>query len=207
MRINLLPPEIKQRQRIRRQTGAVVALGVVVLALVAGFFVLQQIQLNGLRNDLAAQEQVNAGLRAQIAELQQFDDLQQELIATRTLLQQLLADEVRWSAILRDVSLVIPGNVWLTSMSGTLQAPAPGTTTTAETTGQGLIGQVSVTGFGLDHRSVALWLTRLEDVEVFANPWTSNSQKTLIGATEVVQFSSTVDLTETARRGSGGEAG
>lgn len=207
MKINLLPPEIKERQRVRRQTAAVVVLGVVVVALVGGFFVLQQIKLNGLKNDIAEQEQINAGLEARIAELQQFNDLQQELIATRMLLQQLLADEVRWSAILRDVSLVIPGNVWLTSLNGSVQAPAAGTTTTAETTGQGLIGQVSVTGFGLDHRSVALWLTRLEDVEAFANPWASNSQKTLIGAADVVQFSSTVDLTENARRGSGGEAG
>jgi Tfp pilus assembly protein PilN len=200
MRINLLPPEIKQRQRVRRQTGAVVALGVVVLGLVAGFFVLQQIRLNGLRNDLADQEQVNAALRAQIAELQQFDDLQQELLATRQLLTQLTEDEVHWSGILRDVSLVIPGNVWLTTMEGSLEGEEV-------VTGSGLVGQISVNGYGLSHRAVALWLSRLEDVEAFANPWVSNSQKTTIGATEVVQFSSTVDLSELARAQSGGEAG
>jgi hypothetical protein len=43
---------------------------------------------------------------------------------------------------------------------------------------------------------VALWLTRLEDVEGFANPWVSTSQKTEIGLQEVVQFTSTTDLSE-----------
>jgi Tfp pilus assembly protein PilN len=204
MRINLLPSDIRERQRVRRQTGAAVALGVVLLALVGGFWFLQQVKLNGLQDDLEAQEQVNAGLRARIEELRQFDELQQELIATRELLDQLLADEVRWSAVLRDVSLVIPGNVWLANLSGNLETADPAATGTGSPTG--IIGQVSVNGFGLNHRAVALWLTRLEDVEAFANPWASNSQNTLIGATEVVQFSSTVDLSEVAR-GRGGEQG
>jgi Tfp pilus assembly protein PilN len=209
MRINLLPPDVRRRQRLRRQTGAVAAIGVVALVLLGVFFFMQQLRLNGLRDDIEAQQQANRTLEAQIAELRQFDELQQELIATRQLLDQILADEVHWSGLLRDVSLVIPGTVWLTSLEGSLAVPDAATTTgTPGTVGQGLIGQIAINGNALGHRAVALWLSRLEDVEAFANPWASNSQQTEIGATEVAQFSSTVDLSEFAlARRPGGVSG
>jgi len=202
MRINLLPPEVRRRQRTRRQVALVVVVGVVILALLGVLFLFQQLKLNGLRRDLAAQEQVNEDLRRQIAELSEFDQLQRELAASEQLFSQLMADEVRWSAVLRDISLVIPGDVWLDSLDASLQTAAEGETGTVT---QGLIGQISMSGFGLSHRSVALWLTRLEDVQGFVNPWASNSQQTRIGESEAVQFSSTVDLAELIRFRQGGE--
>jgi Tfp pilus assembly protein PilN len=195
MRINLLPTEIKERQRIRRRGGLVAALGVVVLAGLGAFYFLQQVRLNDLKADLTAQEAENSRLQAEIAELQEFDQQQQELAASQDLLNTLLADEVRWSGVLRDISLVIPGQTWLTTVNGQItQVEGAAETTTGETTG--LIGQLSFNGFGLSHRAVALWLTRLEDVEGFANPWVSTSQKTVIGVQEVVQFTSTADLSQ-----------
>jgi hypothetical protein len=50
---------------------------------------------------------------------------------------------------------------------------------------------------------VALWLSRLEDVRGFINPWLATSTKSVIGTTPVVNFTSSVDLSEDAlaRRG------
>lgn len=194
MRVNLLPGEIRERQRIRRRGGAVAAVGVVVLAALGAFYFLQQLRLNDLERDLAAQEAENDRLRGEIAELQEFDQQQRELAASQDLLNTLLADEVRWSGVLRDISLVIPGQTWLTTLNGQItQAEGAVQPTDGPS---GLIGQISFNGFGLSHRAVALWLTRLEDVEGFANPWVSTSQKTEIGVQEVVQFTSTTDLSE-----------
>lgn len=220
MRINLLPPEIYERQRIRRRTAAVVAVGLIVLAALGAFYFLQVLRLNEVEDDIAAQEAENAQLRAQIAELQEIDALQQEIEATRTVLNSLLADRILWSGVLRDVSLVIPGQAWLSGLNG--QVGAPGTTGTTVTTpattpapGQAaqpgaLIGQISFDGFAFTHRDVALWLSRLEDVRGFVNPWLSNSSKTEIGTQEAVQFNSSVDLSEQAlarRRGGQGGGG
>jgi type IV pilus assembly protein PilN len=194
VRVNLLPGEIKERQRIRRRGGAVAAVGVVVLAALGAFYFLQQIRLNDLKTDLAAQQVENDRLRGEIAELQEFDQQQRELAASQDLLNTLLADEVRWSGVLRDISLVIPGQTWLSTLNGQItqtEAAAPPTGGPS-----GLIGQISFNGFGLSHRAVALWLTRLEDVEGFANPWVSTSQKTAVGVQEVVQFTSTTDLSD-----------
>ncbi|HEV2906543.1 MAG TPA: PilN domain-containing protein [Actinomycetota bacterium] len=195
MRVNLLPGEIRERQRVRRRGGAVAVVGVLVLAALGAFYFLQQMRVNDLERDLAEQQAENDRLRGEIAELQEFDQQQRELAASEDLLNTLLVDEVRWSGVLRDISLVIPGQTWLTTLNAQITQEAEATTQPAEGP-SGLIGQISFNGFGLSHRAVALWLTRLEDVEGFANPWVSTSQKTEIGLQEVVQFTSTTDLSE-----------
>jgi Tfp pilus assembly protein PilN len=195
MRVNLLPGEIRERERIRRRGGAVAVVGVLVLAALGAFYFLQQMRLNDLERDLAEQQAENDRLRGEIAELQEFDQQQRELAASEDLLNTLLADEVRWSGVLRDISLVIPGQTWLTTLNAQITQEAEATAQPAEGP-SGLIGQISFNGFGLSHRAVALWLTRLEDVEGFANPWVSTSQKTEIGLQEVVQFTSTTDLSD-----------
>jgi Tfp pilus assembly protein PilN len=200
VRINLLPPEIRERQRSRRRTFAVVAIGLVVLLLLGGFYVLQLLRLSDLRSDLEAQQARNNQLRAQIAELQEVADLQQQLADSRELLADILVDQVYWSGILRDVSLVIPGEAWLNGLTGTLTTAE---TAEAELQAAGLVGSITFTGFAFDHRDVALWLSRLEDVRGFINPWLSTSTRTEIGSTRVVNFTNSVDLSEDAlaRRG------
>jgi Tfp pilus assembly protein PilN len=226
VRINLLPPELYERQRTRRRTAAVIAVGVILLAAVGGFYFLQVLRENAVREDIAAQEAENARLQREINELQEIGLLQQEIDATRQLLNGLLADRVLWSGVLRDVSLVIPGQVWLNGLTGQVGAPATGTTgttttaaptttTTTSTPGQpaaggGLVGQISFNGFAFTHPDVALWLSRLEDVRGFVNPWLQSSTDTVIGTQTVETFTSSVDLSEQAlarRRGGGGGGG
>lgn len=199
MRINLLPPENKERQRVRRQTVAVVMMGVLLLVALGAFFLLQQTRLTSAENDLRDQQAVNAELQQDVNELQQFDQLAAEVEASRGLIAALLENQVLWSGVLRDISLVIPGQVWLDSLSGTVSAEAAaGGATTTDTATQGLIGAISFSGNGFDHRSVALWLARLEDVSGFVNPWLASSTKSEIGPFEVVDFQSSVDLSTDA---------
>ena len=209
MRINLLPPEILERHRARRRTLVVIAAGLVLLAFIGVFYIVERMRLGEVQDEVQAQEDQNALLQGEIAELQDIEALRQEAEATRVLLNQLLSDRVLWSGVLRDVSLVIPGRVWLNGMTGQLgtageaTTTAPATTTTTVTDeagapGGAVIGQISFTGFGFEHRDVALWLSRLEDVRGFLNPWLSSSTKSVIGTTEVVQFASSVDLSEQA---------
>ena len=209
MRINLLPSEIRERQRARRRTVAAGVVGLLIVAAVGGFFFLQQVRLSSVQDDLEQQQAVNAELQQDINELQRFADLEAELLATRGLLDELLQNQVLWSGVLRDISLVIPGTAWLTALQGTVTAEpvategvAPPETPEGEA---GLAGQITFTGNAFDHRTVALWLARLEDVSGFVNPWLSSSQKTEIGTTEVVEFNSSVDLSEDAITPPGGQ--
>jgi Tfp pilus assembly protein PilN len=204
MRINLLPPEVLERQRARRRTVAAFGVGLLVLVLIAGFYFLQVFRLSAVEDDVQAQRAENALLESQIAELQDIAALEDEIDRTRLVLSGLLEDRVLWSGVLRDVSLVIPGEVWLNGITAQVGiAEAGTTTTTTTTTGEpaitsGVVGQISFDGFAFDHRDVALWLSRLEDVRGFINPWLSSSTKTLIGAVDAVGFTSSVDLSEQA---------
>jgi Tfp pilus assembly protein PilN len=217
MRINLLPPEVLERQRMRRRTLATVVVGLIVLGAIAAFYFLKVAELGTVEEEIATQQARNAQLQQQIAELQDIAALQQEIERTRVLLNGLLADEVLWSQVLRDISLVIPSQAWLEGLTGQTAAAAGGetdvaVTTTTGTVGEGIIGQISFNGKAFSHQVVAEWLSRLEDVRGFINPWLSSSTKT--GGddpvlSDVVSFTSSVDLSEQAlaRRAAGPDEG
>ena len=209
MRINLLPPEVGERQKLRRRTLLTIGLGVVLLALVGGFYFLQVGRLSGVEEDIQAQEDVNADLQRQISELQDIAALELEITSTRDLLSALLQDRVLWSGILRDISLVIPSELWLEGLTGQVGAAAGAEGEAAPVTEAGLVGQISFTGQALSHREVALWLSRLEDVRGFINPWLSSSTKSgetgaeeegeaVVTGPSTVSFASSVDLSDQA---------
>jgi len=204
--VNLLPSEVKQKQRTRRVTGLIVSGAVAVFALLFLVFVLQSARLSKATEELAAQQSVNANLQSQIADLQQYADLKTQLTAKQTLVAETQQGEILWSGVLRDVSMVIPEQMWLTAMSGTNNsqtgaAPltAAGTTATSGATGTGasMAGTIQFQGTSLDEPTIAKWLSRLGKVDGWANPWITTAQKNVSG-TPVWNFSGTVDLTPAA---------
>ncbi|HEX6331929.1 MAG TPA: PilN domain-containing protein [Actinomycetota bacterium] len=188
--VNLLPPELRERQRVRRTTSLVVLGGIVVIALVGVFYFLQTQRLSAVEGDLAAQEDRNAQLQAQIADLEQFADLQAQLAERQQLLATLFVNEVSWSAALLDISRVIPDSSYLTSLTGQITPPtlaAPGTT---ETT---LIGNMSFQGVARETETISTWLTRLEQIQGWVNPWVSSAQEDA-AFSRIYTFSSGLDL-------------
>jgi Tfp pilus assembly protein PilN len=204
-RVNLLPPEIRQRQRTRRRTALAAFAGVVLVAVLVFIYFLQGVQLSRVQDDLAAQQARNAELQTRAAKLQRFETLRADLEQRRTLIQNALTNEVRWSGILRDVSVILPARMWLTSMTGTVTAAVAAGTTTPQTTtpatGTPLVGSIQFQGESLDEPTVSLWLTRLEQVHGWVNAWLSSADKNALGATDVVTFTSSVDLSTDATHG------
>lgn len=195
-RINLLPPEMLERQRARRQTTLVAAAGLVVILLLGGFWFMQQLTLSGVQRDLDAQLARNAELQAEVDELSRFDEILAEIANKEELLGTLMENEVRWSGVLRDLSLVIPGRAWLTTMSGVVEdITAPVAVAPTTTGGEGIIGTISFVGFADRHPTVAEWLTALEKIRGMVNPWITSSTITLVADIPAVTFTSTVDLT------------
>ena len=71
------------------------------------------------------------------------------------------------------------------------------------TVGGTLIGTVQVQGNSLDTDTIALWLTRVEQIKGWVNAWVSAFTKTAAGSTPVWQFTSTIDLTSKAAQPGG----
>jgi Tfp pilus assembly protein PilN len=208
--VNLLPPETRERQVARRQTTLVAVVGAAVIALLVLFYFLQVVAQSDVEDQLQQQEQQNASLEQEAAELQKFEDLRTELQARRGLVTQTLAGEVLWSQILQDLSRVIPPSMWLTDLSASLSgAQAPGAEatpapqpTTGPTSGE-LVGSLTFQGTSLDTQTLSDWLTRLEQVPGWVNAWVSKADRAAQGGAQVYQFSGTVDLGQAvvARRG------
>lgn len=193
--VNLLPPEIRERQAIRRRTSLVAGAGVVVLALIGAFYVTQTMTLSSVKGELAEQQQANAQLRSQIAELQPFADLQATLADREELVQTLYANEVSWASVLLDVSRVIPDESYLTQLTGQITAPT-GTVIGAPEDGTeaGLIGNVTFSGVARETRTIASWLTRLEQVRGWVNAWVNNAAENA-PYSRIYTFDGGIDLT------------
>jgi Tfp pilus assembly protein PilN len=202
--VNLLPPDILQGQRYRRLTLTVLAVGAVVLALIIGFFLVQVGKLGSVNDDVADAKRNNTLLQTQIDSLQKYEDLQVQAQQAEGQLAAAYAGEVSFSGMLMDLSRVIPSDMYLTTFTATITgAPAPTTGTTTTTTTP-LIGTMSMGGEAIGFDSLSEWLTRLEMVQGWVNPWMPT-----ISADSAVPnawtFTTSVDLTQDAEtpRGQG----
>ncbi|HEU4528729.1 MAG TPA: PilN domain-containing protein [Actinomycetota bacterium] len=194
-KVNLLPPELRQRQVERRTTTLVAAIGAAVLTLILVFYFFQTMQLSSAQDELAEQRQANADLSAQIAELQPYADLQADLAAKQQLVDSLYLNEVSWAGVLLDVSRVIPDESYLTNLTGQITAPTGtqvGTPVEGGTTS--LIGSVTFSGVARETRTIASWLTRLEQIRGWVNPWVNNAQENA-AFSRIYTFDGGLDLT------------
>jgi Tfp pilus assembly protein PilN len=202
-RVNLLPAEIKKGQENRRRAGLFLLLGIAVVALVIGFYVVQGMRLAAVKSDIADQQRTNASLQTSIDGLQKYEQLRVQAQQEQALLDGAFVNEVSYSSMLVDVSKVIPSDTYLTNFASTIDTtavPAAGSDTT-------FVGTMTFSGETLQFNSISTWLTRLEGVEGWANPWTSSvsADSTVAGA---FTFDTSVDLTQDAltERGKAGQA-
>jgi len=202
--VNLLPPDILQGQRYRRLTLTVLAAGAVVLALIVAFFLLQVGKLGSVNDDIAAAQQSNAHLQDQIDEDQKYEDLQVQAQQAQGQLDAAYAGEVSFSGLLMDLSRVIPSDAFLTTWSTTITGPPTATGGTTTTTTTPLIGTMTMGGEAIGFDSLSVWLTRLEMVQGWVNPWmpTISADSAVPNA---FTFTTSVDLTQDAEtpRGQG----
>ena len=198
--VNLLPPDVLQAQRYRRLTSGVVLAGIVLVAAVFGYYLLQSNELSNVNDEIAAQEATNASIQASIVDKQKFADLQAEAQAQQQLLSAAYAGEVSFSALLMDFSRVIPSDAYVNSLA--IQADQAAVA--AEGATPGLVGAITGGGQAVSIDTLSVFLTRLEQVKGWVNPWMST-----VSRNEEVNgydYSVSVDLTDevVTERGRGG---
>jgi Tfp pilus assembly protein PilN len=152
------------------------------------------------KTDLAAAQQQQTSLQGQLAGLQSVRDVYTQVAAKKAMLTQAMGSEIRWSYYMTDLSLKIPQNVWLSALTATEQAAAPAGpgAATAVTAG---VGSMTFTGVAFSHDDVATWLDAMARERGFTNVYFSNSTKSAIGPKSIVNFSSSVTLTQAALSG------
>lgn len=185
--VNLLPPEVLQRQGTRKLATTIMVAGLVVLGLIVAFYLLQVNRLDGVEKDIQAQEVTNSAIAREIDELQPFEDLQVEADQAVELLRSAYQGEMSFSQALMDMSRITPSASYLTNMQMTIAPP----TVDGDMT---FIGNLTFQAQAIGIETVALWIPRIEAVEGWVNPWIASVQTT-DPTLDVQTFPVTADIT------------
>jgi Tfp pilus assembly protein PilN len=166
--INLIPPE-EQRGRVQARAGVLsyVLIGVLVAAL-AGItaMVVTSNQISDRRDEVRALEQRRDAAQSSAESLQVFTDfraMQEARTATVTSLAQSRFD---WERVLRELALVLPEDVWLVDLEGTV-SPAVQTDGGVEVTGrQSVPGPaLELVGCTVSQDAVGSFAAALRDID------------------------------------------
>lgn len=222
-RIDLLPRQLVEQRLVRRQRTSIGAGFLVLLAALGVWYVLETQALHDAQTEADQERATATALRGQRAKLQPLADLEAQLAASERLRASVYRNEIRFSGVMRDISAIVPDDVWLTSMavafndttatsqSGTAPAPSTGGAAPATTPGSpgagSPVASITFAGTGLEHVDVGGFLRALArgpekgGQQVYLNPYFTTSDKADENGQATVTFSATVDLSSAAYSG------
>lgn len=204
--VDLLPGRYRAKRAERKAIFGIAVAGVFLMALMGLWWMVLSSSVDSERDKLATLEQRALELNAEIAELQRFADLEAEVQAKRAALIQVMTGDLAWPSLLTEVAMVVPGEVWLTSMSssaGTTEGAAQVPTETApiRISDETPVGRIQFSGQSTSMTGVAEWLIQLAKVDAFSAIWlnsASGSAQTADDAQATFTFDSTLELGEEA---------
>jgi hypothetical protein len=182
VRINLLPREILQKRRFERDVRYVVLAGVAALMVLFAVYGLLAFQVGQRNSELQERKQTVANLEAQAEAFAIFEEKESDLEARLVLADQALAGRVDWGRVANEISLVIPSDVWVVTLTADEEA---GVTMFA----RAVDSLTDVPDVG--HKAVAKTLVRLNDLEQLSSVWLSSSIKTEYEEKPVIDFNIT----------------
>jgi Tfp pilus assembly protein PilN len=192
--VNLLPRDHKQRT-VRKESLPVLVgacSGVLFVSLLGAMFMMgsgkiaaQQRKFDDLNRQYDALPPPPAGPSA----AQQA--LAGQHSARVTALSTALSSRVAWDRVFREFSLVLPDDVWLTTL--TTKSPISPATNAATSSG-GAPSQFTMQGRTYSHDGVARLLSRLQVVPDLTNVQLLSSSLSKVGGQDVVEFSIAADI-------------
>jgi Tfp pilus assembly protein PilN len=167
--VNLIPPEQRRGDRAPLRSGPLsyVIVGALAFAVLGvSAVVLTQNKIKDREAEVAALEvrQAEATTRAEsLRAFADFASLSEARTATVTSLAQSRFD---WDRVLRELALVLPDDVWLVSLSGTVSPETAVDDQSQVSLRSDISGPaLSLIGCGVSHESVASFLQALKDID------------------------------------------
>jgi Tfp pilus assembly protein PilN len=196
--VNLLPRDDQTRSTRKQNVPALISTALIVL--VTGLIGLTYLSS---KSTAQSKEFELEGARAELALLPSVADIQAKDAPRRTLksehdarvtaLSSALIRRIAWDRILREISLVLPNDVWLRTMSATSPTPASGASPAA--TPPGLPPSLmTIEGSTYSHDAVARLITRLSVIPDLKNVWLTKSELGVVAGRPIVQFTILADV-------------
>jgi Tfp pilus assembly protein PilN len=167
--VDLIPAEERRGERTPMRGGplAYVLVAALVLAL-AGvtLLVVTNNQISEHKAEIASLEQQNSVAQARAAELSpyiQFHSVYEERVATVTSLAESRFD---WERVMRELALILPNDVWLTSLGGTVTPDVSVTGAPSIALRDGVAGPaLEMVGCGTGQEAVAGFVDALKEID------------------------------------------
>jgi Tfp pilus assembly protein PilN len=199
--VNLLPRQQVERTRERPNAVVLVAsLGgaAVVLVLLAGFLLAnrsvdrQRQALSSARAVLAATPAHHLSAKTQAFRSTVLSQREQRSLA----LASAIGKRVAWDRVLRRFALVLPDDVWLTSLDGNvpLDQPADSGLTTTPSALPATPTALTIKGYTYSQQSVARLLERLSVLPDLKNVQLEDSESALVSGQKVFSFTIVSDV-------------
>jgi len=202
--VNLIPPEERHGERPPLRTGplayvivavlALALLGVTLMVLASNKVADNESEVGSLKTQVEAAKAQAKGLGSYTS----FAAMQKARHDTVTSLAQSRFD---WERVLREVAIVIPGDVWMTSLtaSASSAADASGSTGSSASSGSGVTAGITgpsldIQGCAAGHEAVARFLAALREVDGI-------TRVTVMSSDRPDQNSSTTAASSTAEGG------
>ncbi|MBM7854064.1 type IV pilus assembly protein PilN [Desulfohalotomaculum tongense] len=161
IRINLLPPELKARQKkIRRQRLLLAAGGAALVFLLTVYSILLTATFQA-RAEVVKLRAEREAWEKRVQTYEPYAQLQARAEKADRLISRAEAGHPHWVQLLYDIGLHIPPYVWLTDLNASYKAD--------KNSGRLSQGEIVLKGFTLDHVSVARWLEELGRVPGLKN--------------------------------------
>lgn len=174
-RINLLPPEVREKAERPHLAPWFVLMGVVVIVVIAGLFFLYSSQKSGKEDTLKQKKQELGDLQKETKGIEVFDAQQKELKAFEQLYDKANSGRVAWAQMLNDLAMYVPEglatasnprapSIWLTNLS--IDAESLETVAGASAAGKQAAGGTPITIEGYAAPAwlcIQTWLPRAGD--------------------------------------------
>lgn len=183
--VNLLPRDLEQAKSGPSKPVLGACGGAVLATVILAGGYMQASSALGKRNTELADAQARlAAVPRPEQQPASVTGLPQERQARVAALSSALSTRVAWDRVLREVSLVLPDDVWLNSLTGAIP------TASGAMPGQGL----HISGFTYSQAAVARLLARLSVIPDLQHVALNSATQTEVGVRTVVQFDIGADL-------------
>ena len=199
---NLLPDEVIAARRTRQlQQRILVGLGVLLVVLV-GWYGMSVLQTSSAKGDLSAAKRAGIELQNKQRQYAPLVTAQQQSVAIRAKLSQLMAGDLQWSDLLSVLRSSAPQGVQITAVNGTLSIgqqaanaqKGGGGLSVLNASGKQSVGSLTVTGSASDKNVIAAYVDDLGKIPGLAAPFPASVTDGAAGLTFTANVILTTDI-------------